>query len=194
MWMRLLPVVMCVACAPRLYTQGETDATWSWDAPENDWPKNAPPEGTTGQGFAVGQTIPDVRLIDQHGKEVSAWQFYGRVMVFDVSTMWCAPCQELAAGTQHTQDEFGWDDFAYVTVLQENVESLPPEGEDLELWAENFDIEAPVLADGDKLTSTVVQNGQYPAVLLVGPDLVVLERVNPPNDATLHAAVAELLE
>jgi hypothetical protein len=194
MWKRVLPLVICVACAPRLYTQGDTDTTWSWETPENDWPRNAPPEGTTGQGFGVGQTVPDLRLMDQHGNEVSTWQFYGRHMILDISTMWCAPCQELAAGTQPTQEYFGWDQLAYVTVLQENIESQPPEPEDLELWAENFGIESPILADGDKLTSPAIQNGQFPALLIIGPDLVVRQRVNPPNDPTLHAAVEQQLE
>ena len=48
------------------------------------------------EGFREGQVIPDMRLMDQYGDEVSAWQFYGMVIALDFSTEWCAPCQELA--------------------------------------------------------------------------------------------------
>ena len=59
--------------------------------------------------------------------------------------------------------------------------------------AENFEITSPVLGDGDKATAAAVQQGQYPAVLVIGPDLTVLERVNPPDDAEVHNAVERAL-
>ncbi|MEZ4319774.1 MAG: TlpA disulfide reductase family protein [Myxococcota bacterium] len=190
---RIVPLVVLAACTPRLYTSGGTDTEWSWEAPANDWPTAAPPEGTRGQGLSVGQTVPDLRLADQFGNEVSLWQFHGRVVLVDISTMWCAPCQELANSTESTQQRFGADEFVYTTVLQENVESQPPTTDDLNVWADFFGITAPVLADGEKITGSAVQNGQYPALLLIGPDLVVHERINPVDEATVDAAIEELL-
>ncbi len=191
--MRLLTVMGLVGCAPHLYTSGGEGQDGAWIAPTNQWPIERPPADLRGEGFAVGQVIPDVRLVDQHGDEVSLWQFYGRVVILDVSTMWCAPCQELATGTQATADAFSDRPFSYLTVLHENVESQPPTQEDTMLWAENFGIEGPVLADGDKLTADVVLQGQYPAVLLIGPGLVVEERVNPPTDEEIRVVVERAL-
>ncbi|MCB9676798.1 MAG: TlpA family protein disulfide reductase [Alphaproteobacteria bacterium] len=193
MSLRLIPVLLLTACAPHLYSTLDTDGEWTWEAPTNAWPVAEPPAGTLGVGLNVGQTVPELRMVDQNGDEVSTWQFFGRVWVMDISTMWCAPCQELAGSTQATQDHFGWDEFAYITVLQENVESQPPDVDDLGQWAGFFDIDAPVLGDGDKLTGAAIQNGVYPAVLLIDRNLVVHERVIPANEATLDAAVASLL-
>jgi peroxiredoxin len=191
--MRWTVLLLAVACAPHLETSDGSGGPWSWDAPQNRWAMGEPEQGTRGQGFAVGQVVPDVRMPDQFGEEVSLWQFSGQVLLFDVSTMWCAPCQELAQGTQASIEYYADDPFTYLTILQENVESQPPEHEDLIRWADTFGIAGPVTADGDKQTARAVIQGQYPAVLVIGPDLTVLERVNPPNDEEVHNAVDRAL-
>ena len=185
-------LLLASGCAPHLES-GNTSPQCLWDETANSWASQAPPADTRCEGFGVGQTVPNARVPDQHGDEVSLWQFYGQVVLLDISTMWCAPCQELATGTQETAEYYADQPFSYLTVLQENVHSEPPTGEDLDLWAANFGIEAPVLADGDKATANAVQQGQYPAVLVIGPDLRVLERVNPTTDEEIHRAVDRAL-
>ena len=188
---RFLPLAL-VACTPELYTSAGPGGEWTWSAPDNQWPAGEPPAQTVGDGFSIGQVPPDFRLPDQFGDEVSLWQFHGKVVLLDISTMWCAPCQELAQGTQATQEEFG-EELVYLTVIQEDVASEPPTLDDLNLWADNFGISSPVLGDGDKATAGAVQQGQYPAVLVLGRDLRVVQRVNPPDDAGVHTAISEIL-
>jgi len=180
------------ACAPRLYTEAGLNPQ-TWVAPENSWPLSEPPAALSAEGFAAGQVVPDLRLMDQHAAEVSLWQFHGRIVALDISTMWCAPCQELASGTEETTHQFAGEDFVYLTVLQEDVESEAPDLEDLTLWAEEFGITSPILADGEKHTGPAIQQGQFPAVLLIGRDLRVIERVNPADDPSVRAAVADAL-
>lgn len=191
--MRWMVLLFAAGCAPELYTAGANGGPWSWDPPTNRWSTGEPETGTRGQGFSVGQVVPDVRIPDQFGETVSLWQFSGEVVLLDVSTMWCAPCQELAEGTQTTIDYYADDPFSYLTVLQENVESQPPHVEDLNRWADTFTITGPVIGDGEKSTAGAVQQGQYPAVLVIGPDLVVRERVNPPNEEEVHNAIDRAL-
>jgi glutathione peroxidase-family protein len=130
---------------------------------------------------------------DQRGQEVSLWQFHGNVVLLDISTMWCAPCQDLALGTEETYHQFADRGFVYLTVLQEDVESQPPEVDDLSAWAAEFGITSPVLADGEKFTGEAVQQGLYPAVLLIGRDLRVIERVLPADDPSVRAAISDAL-
>ncbi len=197
--LRLAPAclaALAAACVPRLYTErpnGPDDG--SWEPPANGWPMAEPPAGLAGEGFDEGEVPPDFRLVDQHGDEVSLWQFWGQVVLLDVSTMWCAPCRDIAAHAQETQDDYGADGFVYLTVLQQNVEGGPPTGEDLESWADVFGISgAPVLADGDaSATGGAVRLGQFPAVLVLDRALVVAERVNPVDDPTIRAAIEEAL-
>ena len=180
-----------VGCSPDLTSSGASAGPWR--APDNRWPLSEPPAGLVGNGFAEGQTPPDFRLTDQHGDEVSLWQFYGQVVLLDISTMWCGPCQEVASHTQSTADAFEGEGFVYLTVLHEDVENEPPTIGDLNEWAEAFGIEAPVLADGDQATGAAVTQGQYPAVMVIGRTMEVVERPRALDAATIDGAIEDAL-
>ncbi len=181
-----------LACVPHLYTDSQGEVQ-SWVAPENGWYAGEPPEGFEGTGFQTGDTVPELLGFDQHGDEVSSWQFYGRVTVLDISTMWCAPCQELAKGVQHTQDEFG-EEIVYATILPENIENEPPSQEDLEFWADSFGIEtAPVIADHDRWYEPAIPTGSFPQILVTYDDMTVCKRDVAPNDAAVIEAIEACL-
>lgn len=191
---RFTPLLACVACVPRLYTQAPPIVPSDWVPPENSWEVTEPPSDLEGQGFGVGQTVPDVRLADQFDDEVSLWQFFGKVVVLDVSTMWCAPCRELAETTQHTYEAYADEGLMYVTVLQQDQDGEPPTLDDVQSWADVYGIETPVLGDPDpSATAAAIERGQYPALLLLDRQMQVVERVNPPTDAELIAAIEDAL-
>lgn len=173
-----------------------------WVAPANRWPSQPPPNCTVGEGFEVGDVVPDLRLRDQFGDEVSLWQFTGNVVLLDVGTLWCRPCQVQAQSTEEIWQEFQPLGFVYLTVLQEDGSGDAVDRTDLEVWANDVPqppaadpITAPVLADfhGAAGTAAVIRNGQYPAVLLIGRDLVVLERIEQPSELTIREALGRWL-
>jgi thiol-disulfide isomerase/thioredoxin len=187
----IVPLVLASGCIPQLYSSG--GAAGPWSAPENDWPMSDPPAGLVGEGYHEGQTAPDVRLLDQHGQEVSLWQFYGQVVLFDISTMWCGPCQDIATHTEATYEDYVDDGFMYLTILHEDVHNEPPTVDDLVEWAGAFGITSPVLADGDQLTAGAVTQGQYPAVLVIDRSMKVATRVKSLTDAEIRAAIDDAL-
>ncbi|MDP6932320.1 MAG: hypothetical protein QGG40_05360, partial [Myxococcota bacterium] len=112
----------------------------------------------------------------------------------DVSTMWCAPCQELAGEVQATWEDYEDEGFIYLTVLPEDLAGEVPDVEDLNSWADSFGIEAPVLADGSGFGYELVGSDAYPAIMIVARDLTVaVERVTPAEDATIRAAIEDEL-
>jgi thiol-disulfide isomerase/thioredoxin len=180
-----------VGCMPSLYT-ADFGGEWVWEPPENQWCNDEPPAPEGNGSFYVGERVPDFRLVDQYGDEVSLWQFVGKVVLLDVSTMWCSPCQELGSTTQETWEHYNeeGEDFVYITVLQENVEGQPPSTADINVWVDGFGIGQPVLADGDKTgVAGAVLQGQYPALIVIDRDLTMVERVSSPTDAEVHAAL-----
>ena len=193
MWLLLF------ACVPRLYSidGSDTDGT-AWTQPVNEWPAAAPPDDLVATGWFPGETVPDTRLLDQHGNTVSLWQFYGRVVLVDVSTMWCAPCRDLAAHTEETQLDYAAQGFTYQTVLSEDVEGDPPDEEDLTLWADSFGIQtSPVVSDTTRdIAAALTPNNVFPVLVVVGRDLKVAEWIaaSPPTDDAVRTAIEAHLE
>src|SRR5688500_8285864 len=110
----ILFLSMTAGCVPRLYTPESELVLADWEPPENSWETGAPAADLVGEGYAVGDVVPDFRLLDQHGDEVSLWQFYGSVVLLDVSTIWCGPCQDLAWDTEATWTDFRDEGFVYL--------------------------------------------------------------------------------
>lgn len=211
---RCLPslALLVTACAPRLECAdavGEAPlGCQTWEAPENRWPQGTPPTGLVASGMGVGQVAYDVRGLDQHGDEFSLWQLYGNVILFDVSTMWCRPCQQLASGTENTWRLFRDEGFVYVTVLIQDLQNGDVTVDELQTWAGLPDptvtdptdpayawgddvITAPIVADdqGRSGSADAVRNNQFPAVLVIGRDMKVRQRVDPVSHDNIDAAV-----
>jgi peroxiredoxin len=154
-----------------------------------------PPGTLVSNSFNEGSVAPDFLIVDHHGDEVSLWQFYGQVILLDISTMWCAPCQELAGHTQETFDDYEDQGFMYLTVLHQDVEAEEPDGADLNEWAETFGIDAPVLADpfGVEGTIDAVRAGSYPAVFSISREMVIEQRLEEFDDITVRDAIEDIL-
>lgn len=191
-----IPALLLTACVPDLTSPGgsDTGATSDWVAPTNTWPVSSPPASLRGEGFETGQVMPDFLLMDQHGDEVSLWQFYGSVVVVDISTMWCGPCATIADGVTETWHEYRDQGFMYLTLLPEDNLADVPDQEDLQRWASDHNIEAPVLQDDIGRSYQMVPDAAYPRIFVLDRDLrVAVDRVNPADDASIRAAVESLL-
>lgn len=170
----LLAFFVFLACAPG--TQGPSSAGAEWEAPDNRWPSQAPPADLVAGGYDEGDVPPDVRMPDQFGDEVSLWQFYGNLVVVNVAPMWCAPCQDLAAGVEPMMEEYEGESVVFIELVAETVEGETPTMSDAEEWAETFGIESsPVLADTSGFYVNFSQGGAYPVVVGIGADMVVFE-------------------
>lgn len=189
-----IALALIAGCVPVLTSPEDSSADAGWQAPENAWPTSAPPEDLEGEGWQEGQVAPDARMVDQNGQEVSLWQFYGSVVVIDVSTMWCSPCQKLAAEICAVRTDYLDQGFEYLTVLSQNKIGEQPSDEDLDTWTSDYDICAPVLRDDADLERELVPDGAFPSLTVLDRDMVVVERrVEPAEDAVLRALVESLL-
>ena len=198
---RMLPLALLVGCAPHLYTDGDTVEPWA--APENGWPMAPPPSELVGAGFAEGQIAYDIRGDDQFGDEVSLWQFWGLYVLVDISTMWCSPCQDLGKGTEDVYQEFRDRGFIYLTVLREDVDNGEVSTDELNQWAglpalgdsSHERITSPVIEDfkGESGSISAVHSNQYPVALLIGPDMRVVERIEPVTEPRIIEVLDDAL-
>ena len=190
MRLRTLALLLTTGCVPVLTSPEDSAASSDWAAPENAWPSATPPADLEGEGWEEGQIAPDARMMDQNGQEVSLWQFYGSVIIIDVSTMWCAPCQKLADEICSVQNDYGAQGFAYLTVLPQNTVGEIPSQDDLMEWTTDHGVCAPVLADDVGLGDVLVPDGAFPSLTVINRDMVVVdERISPAEDGTIREEI-----
>ncbi len=189
--MRFFLFAMGLGCTPHL--ESEPRATCGGEDLENVWDKSAPPNTLEGEGFSRGAVVPDFCMEDQNGDKTSLWQFYGDVILLDISTMWCGPCQQIAEDVDETWKDYVDQGFTYLTVLPEDIEGGNVDGEDLQQWAEEFDITAPILADDQGYGYTVEPERAWPVVMLIDRKMkVIVERVAP-TDHAIREAIEDAL-
>lgn len=188
--------LLLTACMPILVSS-ETTQGQPWEAPENSWGVSPPPSDLKAEGFAKGQVVPDFRMMDQYGDTVSLWQFYGDVLVLDISTMWCAPCRQLAEGAQAVADEYRDEGFRYLTVFPEDADGadqdpIVPDLEDLTGWSDYYALTEPLLADADGYSKAAVTDG-YPVVIVIDREMKSTGAVAAPDESLIVDAIKKNL-
>lgn len=197
---RWLVIATVVACVPELESPEPPDLS-DWACPENQWGCDPPPaeleESGIQYGFFPGRVLPRGLMVDQHGDMVDPWQFYGQVLVVDISTMWCSPCRQIACYVQHTHESYEDQGVIYLTVLPQNTHGQPPSVSDLQDWARDFKITAPVLSDPEHGWSRPgTPTNSYPGLVVVDREMVVHSRVEvsgPPDavDISVRRAIEQ---
>ena len=167
----------------------------SWSCPENSWPTAQPLVHAEEFGYATGQIPPDIRFIDQHEDEICLWQFYGRLVLINVSAQWSGTIQGFAENTQSLQDDYGEQGLVYLTILAENSQSELPTQSNIDDWVENFGIEsAPVVRPTQDIRSELVPEGVYPTLLLLNRELKIIETdITPLEDSHIRARIEDAL-
>ena len=193
----LLPALFA-ACVPHLTSPPDTgEDVLCVDAPPLDyhWTCNTPPEDLEATGTGDGQVPPRFHMTDQFGDTVALWQFYGLVVVLDISTMWCAPCQDLAQHVEAAWLAYRDQGFVYVTILaQDLLDGEPPDVEELTSWADYYGITAPILSDGEGWSFPITGTDGFPRVIVIDREMRIAEdEVLPTDDATIRALVEGLL-
>ena len=124
----------------------------------------------------IGDHPCDFTLVDQYSNEVSLYDYYGSVIVLDLSTMWCGPCQMAAAEVQQVQDNYA-NEIVYLTVLIENLDREDPVHVDLVQWADIFGISAPVLGGSRDLIDATGVSGwpltSWPTFFFITDEMVI---------------------
>jgi|TARA_R110002126_G_scaffold148538_3_gene294529 hypothetical protein len=114
---------------------------------------------------------------DHNGDEFDLYKHYGSLIVLDLSTMWCGPCNQAGAMSQEVQDLYIGEDLIYITVLIEDQQGGPVDLADLQEWAIAYgNTTAPVVA-GDR--SLLISGGgtfdlsSWPTFFYIDREMVI---------------------
>ena len=121
----------------------------------------------------VGSHPCDFTLRDQHDNDVSLYDFYGSIVVLDLSAMWCAPCQAAAKAAEDVVDSYGHDKVQWVTILIEDSQGNAPDLDDLQAWASAYHGSSPIIA-GDRSLIDVSGNSGFP--LTSWPTFLIIDK------------------
>lgn len=94
----------------------------------------------------VGDHPCNFSLINQHGTIINLYDFYEKIIVVDLSVMWCGPCEQMAKQADRIVLEYGTENVEWLTLLIEDNAGNPPDQEDTMLWATQNNITGHVLA------------------------------------------------
>lgn len=159
---------------------GHTDPVDGGDHPyAGGWPIDACRDDVASTGNQLGQIANDFTLMDQYGEPLRLHDFCGQEVLLVSSATWCGSCQQEAPDLQAMYDEYAEQGFLVVTLLGENQFGQPPSTQDLNVWANAFGIEHPVVADPNWQVTVRFVNGStigLPTMHLIGPGAEVLAR------------------
>ena len=149
-------------------------------------------------GYEVGYHSCNFTFLNEEGEEVSLYDFYGKTIVLDFSTMWCYYCQQAAYEIPETLELFENDDIVYMTLLVENWSGLTPTQEDLGEWVDHFELNSPVLASPrEEIIDTTSVSGfnvtAWPTFFFIDKEMVINTYISGYSQTMINSAVASSL-
>jgi thiol-disulfide isomerase/thioredoxin len=117
----------------------------------------------------LGQPAANVTGIDAAGAAISLSQFQGKVILLDVSTMWCIFCQRDAAPLEYLYQTYGPKGLAVITCLTQDANGADVTQSGLQQWSQTYHLTLPVMNDtsGQAETAYVGVTGAYPTMVLI---------------------------
>jgi len=148
-------------------------------------------------GALPGENPCNFTLLDQNNKEVELYDFYGKVIILDLSAMWCGICVNIAGTSETLVDDLGSDKVVWITVLIEDESGLPPDQSDLQRWESQHGGSGPILAGDRSLVDPTGETGYpvtgWPTVVVIDQKMTVFNGITGWSEDMVRGWVTSLL-
>jgi len=99
------------------------------------------------QGYKVGQLAYDFTLLDKSKNRKTLSTYLGKVVLLNLTTMWCTFCKEEMPHLQSLNMKYKGEGLIILNGLCENYAAEPIRLSDLAGWVQTYHASFPVLAD-----------------------------------------------
>ena len=196
-------LVFCIAgCKPKLTTD---DSTTPPTPQVDDSAITISPTDSDDRSWVTWETCSqkpgdhpcNFSLMDQHGDMMDLYDHHGKVIVIDLSTMWCGICNNIAQEGDEWLNDYGVDNFIWLTILIDNAVGDPPTLADIQSWATQYNISVPVLVGSRAMVDLTAETGYpctgWPTLVVIDQDMVLQYGINGWNESTIRSWVESLL-
>lgn len=193
--LKFLPLMFAIACNACGPAELKTSVDTAPEVPEDPYP------WATWETCAhnIDDNPCNFSLMDQNGEQVELYEQYGKVIVLDFSVMWCGPCNTIAPLADAWTEEFGEDNFVWLTILVEDSSGGTIELNDLQSWAQMHGTEVPVLAGSRDMIDVTepLEDGypvtSWPTIVIVDRGMVLRHGINGFSESAVKGWVEGLL-
>jgi thiol-disulfide isomerase/thioredoxin len=134
-------------------------------------------EYTAEEGWAEGDISDSWTADDRWGEQIKLKRFFGQVILIDVSSEWCGPCQGVASTLNEEYTDRKEEGFIAIQVMLDGM--TPGDGTpDLERWGDEFGLTNVLVGDGDRdISRHYTPAGSYgiPNYTVIGRDFTVVD-------------------
>jgi len=180
----------CNACTPKVESEpvSNTDSEIVEKHPWATWEDCSQVPGAHPCNF---------ELMDQNGQTVELYDQYGKIIVVDLSAMWCGVCNNIATMGDQLVADYGADNVVWLTVLIDDSAGNPPDLADLQHWAETYNISGPVLGGDRTLIDQTAQTGypvtSWPTLVVIDKEMVLRYGIYGWSESVVRGWVEDLL-
>lgn len=126
------------------------------------------------RGVEVGDEVPEYSAPALDGAEIALDDLRGNVVLINVWATWCGPCRVEMPPIQKSYDRFKDRGF---TVIAVSIDAGPGYREKVSAFADEFDLEFPILLDPEGRISRVMQTIGVPETFVVDREGKIVKRL-----------------
>lgn len=158
---------------------------------EDSGDNTIPDSGKIGQN--IGDFIKAFVELDQDGNSFSLDNYKGKVILLNISAMWCAPCRSEAYELMEIYNTYKERGFEIVQCIYQDEEGETTDQSDIQRWVKEFLLTFTVLTDPDGSLTDFFSFSGIPFNVIIGRDFVIRYRESGFSKTSVIAKIESLL-
>ncbi len=144
-------------------------------------------------GQFIGDFIKAFVEEDSNGNTFSLDSFKGKVILLNISAMWCGPCRSEASELMEIYNTYKEKGFEIVQCIYQDEDGNPTDKSDIQRWINEFKLAFTVLTDPDRSLVDFFTFSGIPFNVIIGRDFVIRYRMEGFSKNDIIRKIEELL-